>query len=149
MAQQTLTDFEPSENQRQFLKAMQASDYALPIGEACKAAGLASRQSFYDWSKDGRFIAWWAEQAERWFGMQLPRVQAAMLRAASGAELSGSPDRKLFLERYDRKYTPRTKQDVELKGQVPIILKVGPATWFEATQETQEPAEGEHDDGNA
>lgn len=115
-------NFEPTERQQRTLAAFQEGGYADTVLEACRAAGVDAG-NYYRWFDKPGFAAWWQAEAEAWFGRQLPRVQAAMLRAAGGEEMPGSPDRKLFLERYDRKYAPRSKQELDLGDRAGAVLE--------------------------
>ena len=53
------------------------------------------------------------EQFERHFGMQMPRVSAALLGRALGQRDKGSDQAaKLLYERFDKGYAPRSRQDI-------------------------------------
>jgi hypothetical protein len=103
----TRTDWQPGEAQRRFLSVCQVHDYALPITRACTAAGIG-RQTYYDWWDSADFAAWWEAQAERFFRLQLHRVHASTLTAATtkGQAEGSTADRRLFYERFDKRYKP-------------------------------------------
>jgi len=115
------TDWQPSEKQRAALAAYQDRDYGCTIEQACEAAGV-SRRAYYYWHDDPRFSEWWEDQSKRYFRLQLPRVQAATLAAATGKDCTGSADRKLFFERFDRDYCPQQRSKTEHTGSVGVAL---------------------------
>jgi len=115
------TDWQPSEKQRATLNAFQDRDYGCTIEEACEAAGV-SRRSYYYWHDDPEFSQWWADQSNRYFRLQLHRVQAASLAAATGKDCTGSADRKLYFERFDRGYCPQQRSKTEHSGSVGVAL---------------------------
>ena len=113
-----LTAWQPSENQVSVLRAFQAQDYDCTIEDGCKAAGF-TRQSYYDWHDKPDFSKWWAEQADKFFKLQLHRVHSATIKAATSTskEARGSSaDRKLFFERFDKSYVPANRQHQEHSG---------------------------------
>jgi len=112
----TCTTWEPTEKQRAVLASFQDKGYDCPIEEACEAAGV-SRRAYYYWHDDPQFSQWWADQSNRHFRLELHRVHAATLRAATGADASGSTaDRRLFYERFDRDYCPQARNRNEISG---------------------------------
>lgn len=113
------TQFEPNDNQQHFLRVCQDNAYSKGIAACCRDAEI-HRDTYYKWTLDLGFVAWWREQADRWFARQLPKVQGAILRSAAGQNLPGSRDRKLFLERYDKQYTPRHRQELQVSGKLDL-----------------------------
>lgn len=123
---QNLTEWQPNENQKAVLEAFLDGGFAVSVVEACQVAGI-SRSAYYLWFKDEGFRRWWNDQSDRWATMQRCRIVGAMVEAATSdapsRETRGSTaDRKLFLERYDEGYMPKSKRELEHSGPVPIDL---------------------------
>ncbi len=111
---QNSTEFEPSENQKAVLEAFRERDYVLSVTDACRTAGV-HRSTFYLWFQDAGFRAWWNNEADRWATLQRPRIIGAMVAAATSPEIGvrgSASDRKLFLERYDEGYSPKSRRQV-------------------------------------
>ena len=116
------TVWQPTEKQRVVLAAFQEKGYDCTIEEACEAAGV-SRRAYYYWHDDPAFSAWWADQSNRCFRLELHRVHAATLRAATEADAPGSiADRRLFYQRFDRDYCPQSRSKQEHSGGVGLGL---------------------------
>lgn len=121
------TEWEPSEAQRKLLTVLQSSDYELSISEACTAADVG-RQTYYDWFDSPAFVQWWKAQAERHFVLRLPRVLANLAGGAvkefeGGKNPDPKPDAgliKIFLERFDRDYSPKHEIDQHIDGQIAV-----------------------------
>ena len=112
MSGQSLTNWAPTPTQRRVLECAQAADYEESVVNLCKSAGIA-RQTWYDYHDNPRFVEWWRVQFERHFGMQMPRVSAALLGRALGQREKGSDQAaKLLYERFDKGYAPRSRQDI-------------------------------------
>lgn len=110
-----LTAWQPSENQVAVLRAFQSRDYDCTMDEGCQAGGV-SRQAYYLWHDEPDFSKWWAEQSDRFFRLQLARVQLATFKTAT-SDAPGDPrSQKLFYERFDRDYCPQSKGKQELSG---------------------------------
>ena len=105
------TKWQPSPDQERLLSVFQAHEYDIFIGEACNEANI-NRQQYYRWHDIPEFAEWWQFQAERHFRLQLHAVHLATVKAATGGNLTGSSDRKLFLERFDRDYCPKGRSEV-------------------------------------
>lgn len=112
------TQFIPTQSMLDVLKVFQEAGYNVTVKEACRLAGR-DRSTYYDWFDrfDG-FTDWWQASAEHWFARNLPRVHAAVMeQATTGGE--GNPTAaKLFIERFDRGFAPRSK--VEHGGKVDV-----------------------------
>ncbi len=109
-----LTEFQPNENQKRVLEAFQEGDFTISVVDVCQAAGI-SRSAYYLWFQDAGFRRWWNNEADRWAALQRPRIIGAMVAAATGpcpASRGSAFDRKLFLERYDEGYSPKSRQQV-------------------------------------
>lgn len=107
------TDFEPSEGQKKLLEVVQDSGYGMRVTVACATAGVA-RRTYYNWFDHADFVTWWTQQRERHFAMQMPRVHQAIIDAAIGVSNDANPRMaKLAMERFDKGYTPRSKQQIQ------------------------------------
>ncbi|HDZ20078.1 hypothetical protein LCGC14_0204560 [marine sediment metagenome] len=107
------TDFEPSEDQKKLLEVVQDSGYGMSVTAACATAGVA-RRTYYNWFDAPDFVAWWKDRYERHLAMQLPRIYHAMMESALGHNKDANPQAiKLTLERFDKGYTPRSKQQIQ------------------------------------
>lgn len=107
------TDWQPDERQRRLVSAFQDSNYDIDVTEACIVADVP-RQTFYNWTHSPDFMRWWNQQRERFWGLRLPRVDAATYKAATEHKAPGSSqDRKTFYERYDDAYQPKEKKTIE------------------------------------
>jgi len=121
-----LTDFQPSENQKSILEAFHEGKYVVSVSDACKAVGI-SRNAYYLWFQDEGFCQWWNKESDRWAAMQRCRIVGAIVGAATSGDASrdtkgSTADRKLFLERYDAGYMPKSRKELEHHGSVPIDL---------------------------
>ena len=121
-----LTDFQPNENQKSILEAFHEGKYVVSVSDACKAVGI-SRNAYYLWFQDEGFCQWWNKESDRWAAMQRCRIVGAIVGAATSGETSrdtkgSTADRKLFLERYDAGYMPKSRKELEHHGSVPIDL---------------------------
>jgi len=116
-----LTKWAPTATQRRVLECAQAADYEISVTALCKAAEIA-RQTWYDYHDNPAFVRWWCSQFERHFAMQIPRVSAALLGRALGTREKGSDQAaKLFYERFDRGYTPRSRHELS-GGDTPMKM---------------------------
>ena len=138
------TDFKPSANQLKMLAVVQAADYGISVVAACTAAGIG-RQTYYDWFDDSEFVTWWMAQQERHFALSLAQVYGAMRQSALGLNKDANPQTiKLMLERFDKAYVPRSKQEVQ--GTVDISFEDRlERLRIAAAAEAQEEADGHGD----
>ena len=91
---------------------MQGCNYEISVCDLCTQAEIP-RQTWYDQFGNPTFVAWWTEQYERWFALQLPRVGASMFAMATGKRDKGNTQAaKLLYERFDRGYAPRSRQEL-------------------------------------
>ena len=108
-------DFTPSEKQRSLLMAAQDASYGGCVRAWCRAAAI-HHGSYYSWFEDPNYRRWWMAEAEKFFGLHLPRIHGALFHAAI-TPLSGKDKKidvnaaKLVLERYDRGFVPRRAPD--------------------------------------
>ena len=121
------TPFEPSANQLAVLSIFQAHGYGCKVADACEEAGISAR-AYYYWHDDPAFSAWWADQSNRFFSLQIGRVQSAVLASATTADAPGNPQaQKLFFERNDRDYCPASRNKTEISGGLDIdVLHMTP-----------------------
>ena len=123
--QKDSTDFAPSETQKALLSVMQECDYGRSITEACAEAKVG-RRTYYGWLESPHFSRWWLQQAERHFARSLPAIYGSIVLSATGKDSSGSiAAARLFLERFDKGFVPRTRKDLSLDMPfgVPEILR--------------------------
>lgn len=108
---ETRTAWKPSARHLSLLTAVQAGSYGDTVCELC-AKNELPRRTYYDWMENADFRAWWEDRQERFWVQRLGKVREAMYRAAVAKTPIGShADRKLFLERFDKDYAPRSRQD--------------------------------------
>jgi hypothetical protein len=106
------TEFAPNENQFRALTAFQDCDYGCSVTQGMSAAGL-HRTTWYAWTRRANFCRWWRDQAERWAAIHLPQVYGAMIARATGQSEAGSTAAgRLFLQRFDKHFAPRRRQDI-------------------------------------
>ncbi len=120
----TRTDWAPTPTQSRVLTHFQGLDYECTVVDGCAACDVG-RRTFYDWFGKPEFAQWWNEQGERWAALQMGRVHGAMVRSATGTDVGGTPaDRKMFLERFDKGYAPRQRQELSTDGPLGITINV-------------------------
>ncbi len=110
------TKWKPNANQRRVLKIFQDKEYAISVTDACRQAGL-DRCAYYKWfERDPSFVAWWEAEHERFFTLGLNEIQAAIRRGAlTGQGKSQTAAQKLYLERFDARYMPKSKTEIDGK----------------------------------
>ena len=115
MLEPTHTGFQPSPAQLAALKTWQDKDYDCTVAEGMLGAERA-RETWYAWMGLPEFASWWEAEARKHFMRLMPRIYAAMCKAATGKgglDLSrGAADRKTLLERFDKGFVPRSRQDI-------------------------------------
>lgn len=120
----TRTDWAPTDIQVRVLKHFQGLDYDCTVIDGCAACEVG-RRTFYDWFGKPEFARWWQEQAERWASLQMGRTYGAIVRSATGTDVGGSPaDRKMFLERFDKGYAPRRREELSTDGPLGITVHI-------------------------
>ena len=109
------TDFTPSKKQLSLLMAAQKASYGGGVRAWCRTAEI-HHGSYYRWIEDPNFRRWWMAEAEKFFCLRLPRIYGALFDAATrprkrkDAQIDVAAA-KLVLERYDKGFVPRTRQD--------------------------------------
>lgn len=117
-------EWRPTVAQMAALEFCQDRDYGSNIRALAKAIGI-HHASYYKWLKTPAFVEWWKERLDEHFTRQLPRVYAAMFKSATtGKDVArnAAAAQKLFLQRFDKAYAPRSRRDVSLKGQMDVGL---------------------------
>jgi len=120
-----LTKFEPTETQRNLLEVFKAEDYDVTVTDACKSVGI-SRETYYNWMEIGAFREWWMDRAEHHFTLLKTSIFSATHKAATSEKSQprgSSADRKLFLERFDKDYMPKSRKDINHAGAMPVKLE--------------------------
>jgi hypothetical protein len=144
-------NWEPSENQKRVLAAAQDDGYEQTIEKMCDVAGI-NRRTYYRWFDDQGFLDWWQYEADKYFIRQLPRVQRAAVKASLEKGAPGSvADRKLVLERFDKGFAPRTRQEQHHTGNVTIeqlVHGLASNADVEPTESTPDAQEGCAKDGD-
>ena len=111
-----LTQFNPTENQERVINAYEASDCMCNVSELCKAGGI-SRPTFYAWLDDPDFRAYWEDRREKRAVLAVGVADRGMRASAAGKNKDVNVAAcKLILERFDKNYAPRAKQEIELTG---------------------------------
>ncbi len=145
---ETFTEFKPTAKMQDALEYLRSKDYKSSVTQLCEAIGI-SRRAYYYWFDNPRFVNWWNEQCERHFALRRGAVYAALYEAAT--ERVGRDDSrhnpsaiKLYLERFDEKYAPRSREDHTGKLSWAEILRIGDATAAQEqidTSDAEEPKE--------
>lgn len=115
-------EWHPTENQIKVLDFYQDSNYAATQKEMTEATEV-SDTGFRNWFKTSAFVAWWNEHLDAFMGRQLPRVYAALVEEATGGNTTGrscAAAAKIILERWDKHYAPKVRQDINLSGELKI-----------------------------
>jgi len=112
-----MSEFRPTENQLRALCAFQEREYKGPIHAAMEKIGM-SRRMWYYWFDDPAFETWWVAEAERFFGRQLPKIQAALLDAAThpkdrNDKRIDTRAAEILLQRFDKGFAPRSHQIID------------------------------------
>lgn len=90
------------------------------VSERCRLAGIEPTRFWY-WAKKPEFRIWWNEQMDQEAELRLPDIHRTNYQKA----VDGSfPHAKLFLERFDRKYVPHSKQTIEARPP-PLVIAMG------------------------
>ena len=133
------TKWMPSDNQRAMLKIFQDADYDLSVNDACRQLPI-DRPSYYHWFDHPEFVAWWQDQHERFFALGLNEVHAAIRDGAVAGKKGGNTAaQKLYLERFDARYMPKTKQEIDSRVTIEgLIAELG----SEEKDEKQDQAAG-------
>ena len=121
MSGQSPTNWQATDNMKLVLKHMQDNGYDSSIVDACGVCKI-NRKSYYDWFDNPNFVKWWQEQADRHFELQLPAIQAALARQAKDPKKArvDTTAAKLLLERFDKGYAPRSRQDTKLDATLSV-----------------------------
>ena len=110
----------PSQNQLKALDYAREREYIANVTKMAEYVGI-SRQAIYQWNECESFVIWWARKRNEFFGSRLDHIHGMMYARATGRTKKGSfPDAKLFLERFDRQYTPRMRQEVTGADGAPV-----------------------------
>ncbi len=142
-----LTEFTPTDNMQKALEYLCSKDYDETVTGLCQAVGI-SRQAYYLWFDNPKFVNWWNGHRERHFGLSLGKVYTALLKAASHAAGKDDPKfnpqaMKLYLERFDTDYAPLRREEITQMSW-PDILAQGDAAAEQDQadkQETEQPKE--------
>jgi len=112
------TKWTPQANQRKLLNYVQGKQYDCHILDACAECEIG-RRTYYDWFDNPDFVQWWQAEHERFFTLGLNEVHAAIRDGAVGGKRGGNTAaQKLYLERFDAGYMPKSKQEID--GRVTI-----------------------------
>ena len=102
----------PSENMKAALEWATDKEWFFEVTTLCEAIGI-SREAYYDWFRNARFVAWWGSEWERYFALRMPKVwrkvDAALGRPGSETNMAAA---KLLAERFDKGFAPRSRQDI-------------------------------------
>ena len=114
-----MTNWTPTENQLKALKHAQEQRYDYSVTALCQAIGIA-RQSYYGWFETPEFSEWWINALERHFGQRLGKWYQGLEQIGTGASDGKASAYKILLERFDKAYLPKTKQQVQHSGGVGV-----------------------------
>ena len=123
------TKWKPNDNHKNALSVIQRDNYDYKVIEMCGEVGI-DPSCYYLWFKKPAFVEWWLAEEQRFWAIRLPHVRANLYRGATGEYTKGTPKPdgpliKLYLERFDKDYTPRTKQEISgsIKHDIDIDAK--------------------------
>ncbi len=121
---QNATEFQPSEAQQAVVDRFQAKGYAISVRDACNR-NETQRVQFYRWFRDPGFRAWWIEEIERYFAARLPEIYADLFDAALSKDdrPRAVAAHKLVLERFDRRFMPKSKQFVDVDAEATLTIE--------------------------
>ena len=119
-----MSNWEPNDNQLAALEYIRDKEYLVNVSEMARTIGI-SRQAIYQWNSCADFVKWWGAKRQEHFGSRLDHVHGMVYARATGRSKKGSvQDAKLFLERFDTAYAPRTRADVQVDGTVKTYVNV-------------------------
>ena len=133
------TKWEPTDCQRALLKVYQDADYQISVTDACSKAGI-NRVTYYAYWETAGFREWWIAEASKFFGRDLPKV-LQNLRSGAAAVFdkdTPKPDSalvKLFLERFDADYKPKSASEITGANGGPLVI-------MQETINVQQPGNG-------
>ena len=114
------TNWSPSEKMQAALKYAQSVGYEYTVTMLCREADVHPT-TWYEYYDNPRFVQWWGDAFERYFAMQVPRLNAAAVGMAMGTKTTGNVTAlKLMIERHDKGYMPRSKQEITGAGGAPL-----------------------------
>tara|TARA_Y100000310_G_C20225590_1_gene597756 strand:+ start:108 stop:605 length:498 start_codon:yes stop_codon:yes gene_type:complete len=115
--------------------AFRAKGYDVDIRDACRSAGV-HHSSYYDWLDNPDYRDWHDDKVERHFTQATAGIYRAIHKAAGKTYARGDATyntaaQKLYLERFDKRYAPRTNVEhsgkVTWHGMLTAIEEAGPA----------------------
>ena len=107
------TRWQPNERMLRLLDVFWEQGYDVTVKDACEEAKI-SRRTYYNWEDDPDFMVWWNEKMDKWFIREKRKVYVSLVKAATEDDQPGSDQaRRTFLERFDKQFAPRTRQDID------------------------------------
>lgn len=115
-------EWHPTEYQVKALEYVLLKECHFTIKAMAKAIGMEPNNWTY-WRKIPGFVAWWRQNLDEYMHDQLPVIMATLLKIAKGGKVATRMQvaaAKLIMERYDRAYIPRSRADVNVKGELKL-----------------------------
>ena len=119
-----MTNWTPTDNQLEALRLAEKAEWKYTVGNLCQDVGI-SRAAYYQWFDTPGFVEWWGTAVDRWFTMRMPGMYGDVLEAVrmEGSKRNISAA-KLLAERFDKRYVPRSRQDVSADVAVKTYINV-------------------------
>ena len=114
------TKWTPTDRMLELLRTAQDAKYEISVSTLCGETEL-NRRTYYEYFDNPNFVEWWQAQADRYFALQVSRLSAvSMSRALGKTERGSTADTRLMLERHDKGFAPRSRQEVTGAGGEPL-----------------------------
>ena len=112
-----VSTFAPTRSQSLLLQAYERGEDMTTIKGFCDAAGVTT-PIYYSMLNNPEAAVWWREQTAERAQRHAPAVYEAMAAAAKRGDTAAM---KLFMERWDTGYAPRSRQDQLVRAEVTSI----------------------------
>jgi len=134
------TKWKPTKNMRAALTYAQEHGYAYCKIKLCAEIGI-DRSTYYGWFHNADFDRWWRNKWVGYFELRLSAIYGTALARAEG--ISGAKgstrDAKLLIERFDKGYAPKTRQERTGETTLKTYINVDvPRVAGEKEQETEQ-----------
>lgn len=120
--EQASQNWEPTDSQKAVLESAQKRGYSGTVLEWCEEAGIVAR-TYYGYYDTPAFCVWWRREWEAYFARVLPVVMADLVSMARGSNKGKPEAAKILLERFDRGYAPRRREEVSGPNGGPVQVQ--------------------------
>lgn len=107
--------FEPTEKMFAYLEAYLTTPFGTAKETVCKKANV-SRHQEWEWRKNPEYNEWFNGEVAKYMNSKLSEVWRTVLSETT----ISFPDRKLFLQRFDKDFSE--KQTIEHPGNVIVLI---------------------------